>query len=98
MPHPQRPPTRVSWMRYGNSSMADRLQKLFVVPETHAPYHSKRAWAVAMKAARGFKPDILAHAGDLADFYAVSAHSKDPGRIASLKDEILEVRKLRAEM
>src|SRR5688572_25203463 len=51
-----------------------------------------------MEAARGFKPDTLVHMGDLADFYRVSFHSKDPSRTLSMKDEVLAVRALRGEM
>jgi predicted MPP superfamily phosphohydrolase len=68
------------------------------VPDTHSPYHDKKAWALMMKAAKEFKPDTIAHMGDLGDFYAVSSHSKDPKRIRHLKDEIIEVRKLRQEL
>jgi hypothetical protein len=51
-----------------------------------------------MQVARSFKPQTLVHLGDLADFYSVSAHSKDPTRALSLKDEIETVRDLRAEL
>lgn len=78
--------------------MSTDLERVLLIPDTHAPFHSKRAWGLAMKAGRAFKPDTLVHLGDLADFYAVSSHSKDPSRAFSLKDEIAEVRDLRAEM
>lgn len=74
------------------------LEKLLLVPDTHCPYHDKKAWKLLMKAAKGFKPDVVAHLGDMADFYSVSAHSKDPARVRHLKDEILETRKLRGDL
>lgn len=71
---------------------------MLIVPDCHAPYHDKRAWALVMDIAHEFKPDTLVHLGDLADFYSVSSHSKDPSRAISLKDEIEIVRELRGEM
>lgn len=74
------------------------LERVLIVPDTHAPYHDKRAWKLVLNAARGFKPHTLLHLGDLADFYAVSSHSKDPSRTLSLKDEIEVVRELRSDL
>lgn len=74
------------------------LERVFFFPDTHCPYHDERAWSVAMQAARGFKPDVIVHLGDLADFYAVSSHSKDPRRKLRFSDEREMVRGLRAEM
>lgn len=51
-----------------------------------------------LKAARAFKPQVIVHQGDLADFYAISSHSKDPRRASQLKEELREVRKLRADL
>jgi predicted phosphodiesterase len=51
-----------------------------------------------MRAARGFKPEVVVHMGDLADMFTVSSHSKDPSRLLTLKDELVLVRKLRAQM
>ncbi len=36
--------------------------------------------------------------GDLADFYAISAHSKDPARALKLKDELAEAKRLRGNL
>lgn len=74
------------------------VEKVLIVPDTHAPFHDERAWQVMLKAARGFKPQTLVHIGDLADFYSVSSHSKDPARKLALKDELLVVREKRAEL
>lgn len=74
------------------------LERVLIVPDTHAPYEDRRAWRLMMKAAREFKPHTIVHIGDLADCYAISAHSKDPTRVAFLKDEIVRVRELRAEL
>jgi hypothetical protein len=45
-----------------------------------------------LKAARGFKPQVVVVQGDLADCYAVSSHSKDPRRIADLEEEVENVK------
>ena len=74
------------------------LERLLIVPDTHAPFHDERAWKLMLKVARQFKPQIIVHQGDLADFYAVSAHSKDPSRKATLKEELKVVRKLRGDL
>lgn len=74
------------------------LRRVLILPDTHSPYHDKRAWRLVMKVGHEFKPHTLVHLGDLADCYAVSAHSKDPSRTLSLADEIELVRELRAEM
>lgn len=80
-----------------NSSTAD-IEKVLILPDTHAPHHDKRAWKLVMEAGAWFKPDTLVHLGDLADFYKVSSHSKDPSRALTFKDEIEVVRRLRGEM
>ena len=73
-------------------------ERLLIVPDTHAPYHDQRAWKLMMKAARQFKPTVIVHLGDLADFYVVSSHSKDPSRKAQLRDEVKEVKRLRKQL
>lgn len=68
------------------------LRKHLFVPDTHRPYHDQRVWALMLKAAQAFKPDVITTLGDFADFYAVSSHSKNPQRAACLEDEIRDVR------
>lgn len=74
------------------------LERILVVPDTHAPYHDRRAWKLMLKVARRFGPHTIVHQGDLADFYAVSSHSKDPSRAAGLRDELRVVKKLRGDL
>jgi predicted phosphodiesterase len=78
--------------------MSSSLDKVLILPDTHAPYHDERAWKLVMKVARRIKPDTIIHLGDLADFYKVSNHSKDPARTLSFKDELKGVHALRAEL
>ena len=67
------------------------LRRLMVVPDTHVPYHDKRAWALFLKVGKAFKPDTLVSIGDLADFYSVSSHVKDPARKDNLESEVAAV-------
>lgn len=69
-----------------------RLQKILFVPDTHIPYHDTKAWALMLKAAKAFKPDIINIQGDFADFYAVSSHSKNPNRRRNLEWEVDQVK------
>jgi predicted phosphodiesterase len=64
------------------------LRPILIVPDTHCPYHDVRAWNLMMKAAKLLKPHTIVSIGDLADFYAVSSHSKNPLRARQLDEEI----------
>lgn len=64
------------------------MKKIFFCPDSHIPYHDKKAWALMLKAMKMFKPDIINIQGDFADFYAVSSHSKDPNRKRNLEFEV----------
>jgi predicted phosphodiesterase len=71
-----------------------KLKKILFLPDVHAPYHDKKAWALMLRAAKEFKPDILVCIGDFADFYAISDHNKDPQRTRFLLEELQQVRGL----
>lgn len=66
-------------------------KRILVVPDTHRPFHSEVAWNAMLKAARGWKPNIIICLGDFADFYSVSSHSKDPNRVSQLDVELEDV-------
>lgn len=65
-----------------------RLTRLLLVPDTHAPFHDRKAWALMIKAARKYQPDVIVHLGDLVDCYSVSAHDRDPRRVHQLSAEL----------
>jgi hypothetical protein len=65
-----------------------RTERILIVPDSHFPFEDKAAWALMLKAARGFKPDHIVVLGDLFDFYTVSFHPKDPTRKVNLEREI----------
>ncbi len=68
-----------------------KLQSVLVVADSHHPFESKRAWALMLKVGKFLQPDILVANGDIADFYSVSSHSKNPARVSKLAEELLEV-------
>lgn len=70
-----------------------KLKKVLFVPDSHHPYVDKHNWNLMLKAAKEFRPDTVVVLGDFADFYAVSAHSKDPTRQNDLEWEVNEVNK-----
>lgn len=70
-----------------------KLKRLAFIPDTHVPFHDKRAFKLTVKALRdSFKPDILFVLGDFGEFYSVSFHEKDPNKATSLKKEVAAVK------
>lgn len=67
------------------------LERVLLLPDSHRPYHDRKAWQVMMQAARVWEPDVIIILGDFADFYAVSSHSKDPNRARNLESEVEDV-------
>lgn len=76
------------------SSPAKALSRILFIPDAHAPYHDKKAFAIMLKAAKFFCPDIIVICGDFADFYSVSGHDKDPRRANDLEYEVGITREL----
>lgn len=71
--------------------MTETLEKILFIPDTHIPYHNKRAFELMLRVCEDFKPNIIVILGDFADFYSVSRFSKDPSRKLKLKWEIEQV-------
>jgi len=74
--------------------MAKGLQKVFLWPDTHNPFHDKRAVSVALKALAKFKPDVLVLLGDIMDTYSLSRHEKLPTRSVKYIDELNSTKEL----
>jgi predicted phosphodiesterase len=72
-------------------SVREDLHKILFVPDTHRPYHDKRAWSLLLSFAHQWKPDTIVILGDFADFYAVSSHDKDPSRSTRFEEEVADV-------
>lgn len=68
------------------------------LPDTHAPYNDKRAWALVMQVLMAVKFYGVVILGDFFDCYAVSDYRKDPRRERSLRTEILQARAVRAPL
>lgn len=49
-----------------------------IIPDTHRPFHDKKAYALMIKALQFINPSEIVLLGDYADFYSVSRHGKDP--------------------
>ena len=67
------------------------LKPALIIPDTHRPFHDKRAYALMLKVAVDIKPSEIVILGDYADFYSVSSHSRDPRIFSMLTDEIVDV-------
>ena len=73
-------------------------ERILLLPDTHAPYHDARAWSLAMKFGREFRPDSVVHVGDWIDCFTISDHDKDPRRGSQLESELEVTKELRAEI
>lgn len=65
-----------------------KLQPILFIPDTHRPYHDKRAWRLMLSIAKDLKPYHVVIGGDFIDCYAVSSHSKDPRREMRFHGEV----------
>lgn len=70
--------------------MNKKLEPVLIVPDTHRPFHDKRAVALMLQAAKDLKPKHIVVLGDYIDFYAVSSHSKNPKRALELDAEVAD--------
>lgn len=70
------------------------MTRIACIPDTHSPYHDKRALELAIKVIKSFRPDVLVHMGDIADMYAISSYDKDPRKSQGFLSELREVNKV----
>lgn len=70
------------------------LKTALIIPDTHAPYHDKKAYNLMIKVAKDIKPHEIVILGDFADFYSVSSYGKDPRLPAMLIEEVDTVNKM----
>lgn len=68
------------------------LSPILIIPDTHRPYHDKRAWELVMRVGKDLKPEIIIVMGDFADCYSISSYSHDPSRATNLQNEVFDVR------
>lgn len=70
----------------------DSDERIFVLCDSHIPYHDKTALEVAIKEAREYKPSIVLLGGDITDNYGESRWEKDP-TVRHFSDEVFIARK-----
>lgn len=66
------------------------IQRRVFIPDTHAPYHDKRAFKILLDVIRDFKPHEVVYLGDFQDVYCLSQYDKDPIKNFNLLEEELE--------
>lgn len=84
----QRIAARIYGEAKATATPAGALEPVVIVPDLHAPYHSKPGWNLLLQVARALRPKHLVVIGDFADFYGVSAHDKDPTRANRMDEEL----------
>lgn len=64
-----------------------------IVPDTHIPYHDKKAFRLMLKATKAEYPNLdeIVLLGDFGEYATVSSHPKDPKLKRLLKTEIAQV-------
>ena len=67
------------------------MQLALVIPDTHRPYHDRKAYDLMIKIAMDLPIDEIVLLGDYADFYCVSSHKKDPRIFKMLTEEVEDV-------
>lgn len=70
--------------------------RVFVISDTHFPFHSKSAYANMMRIIKIEKPDAVVQIGDLLDQYVFSKYSKKAG--ITPKDDIVKGLEAAAKM
>lgn len=71
-------------------------ERWLFIPDTHAPYHDARAWAlITEQVLEEIEFDGVCVLGDFYDCYAISDYRKDPRRERSLKSELVAARRVR---
>lgn len=80
----------VSISRPTKALQVNGVNRVLIMSDMHIPYHDKNSIEAAVKFGREFKPNIIHLNGDIADFYAISRHDKDPRR--EMKQELDAVR------
>jgi UDP-2,3-diacylglucosamine pyrophosphatase LpxH len=64
------------------------LRPVLIVSDLHAPFYSRPGWDLLLQVARDLQPHTIVIIGDFADFYAVSAHDKNPERAHTFDQEL----------
>lgn len=65
------------------------IKQVVYIPDTHHPYHDKRAIKALENFVKEQEPDVVIFGGDNVDFYSISSFDKDPERIYGLQEELI---------
>ena len=66
-------------------------QTIFVIPDTHVPFHDQAAWNETLGCIDKVNPWGVVIIGDFADFYSISSHTRNPDRKHQLREEVAAV-------
>lgn len=89
---PQMPPSLAE--KWESFDLGNEI-RVAILSDVHVPYHSPIAVKAAVDNAKKRKPNVLLLNGDMADFYSISRHQKDPSK-RDLEQEITAVREMLA--
>lgn len=83
-------------MRYGYVGITlkgarMKLKRYLILPDTHVPYHNKKAFQLAIEVAKKLDVSGVVIIGDFADFYSINRYGKHPKIQDLLMDEVVEV-------
>ena len=70
-----------------------KSKNALIIPDTHIPYHDKRAYELMLKVARQQPIHEIVILGDYADFYGINSHGQDPAINLRLSDEVEAVKR-----
>lgn len=71
-----------------------KIQRALIIPDTHVPYHDKKAFSLMLRAVKTEHPDLaeIVLLGDFGEFASVGSHPKDPQMDRSFQREVKAVR------
>lgn len=65
-----------------------RIERVFLLPDVHAPYHDRRAFGCALRVIASGKYSQVVCLGDFDDFHAVSSHPKSAAARLGFESEV----------
>ncbi len=71
-----------------SSKKQPKIKRYFLLPDVHAPYHSRVAFACALRVVASGGYDGVVCLGDFGDFAAVGSYLKDPARVLPFDAEV----------
>jgi predicted phosphodiesterase len=72
--------------------MSRKPEQWLIIPDSHIPYHDRRAFDLMLAVAQDQKIRNVCILGDFADFYSISSHGRDADMEGRLSREVEEVR------